>query len=88
MKRLLVIAALIGLAACGNQTVTAGDAPADANALVARVEMTGGFVPVETIFTNLPVVSIYADGRVIQIPRWQSWARAAEAKLEELLKAS
>jgi transposase InsO family protein len=31
---------------------------------------------------------VYADGRVIQIPRWQSWARAAEAKLEELLKAS
>jgi transposase InsO family protein len=31
---------------------------------------------------------VYADGRPIQIPRWQPWARAAEAKLEELLKAS
>ena len=30
-----------------------------------RVEYTGGFVPVEFIFTNLPTVSIYADGRVI-----------------------
>jgi putative transposase len=31
---------------------------------------------------------VYADGRMIQIPRWQTWARAAEAKLEKLLKAS
>lgn len=31
---------------------------------------------------------VYADGRTIQIPRWQAWARAAEAKLEEVLKAS
>ena len=46
----------------------------------ALVPQTGGdpLVPSE----------VYADGRVIQIPRWQSWARAAEAKLEELLKAS
>ena len=28
---------------------------------------------------------VYADGRTIQIPRWQRWARAAQAKLEEML---
>jgi hypothetical protein len=33
--------------------------------LLFRVEQSGGFVPVEFIFTNLPAVSIYADGRVI-----------------------
>jgi putative transposase len=28
---------------------------------------------------------VYAGGRAIQIPRWQGWARAARAKLDELL---
>jgi transposase InsO family protein len=28
---------------------------------------------------------VYAGGRTIQIPRWQSWARAARAKLDALL---
>jgi transposase InsO family protein len=28
---------------------------------------------------------VYHDGRTVQIPRWQGWARAAKAKLEELL---
>jgi transposase InsO family protein len=28
---------------------------------------------------------VYASGRTIQIPRWQQWARAAQAKLEEML---
>jgi len=28
---------------------------------------------------------VYAGGRVVQIPRWQGWARAAKAKLDELL---
>lgn len=31
---------------------------------------------------------VYAEGRSIQIPRWQSWARAAQAKLEEMLTAA
>jgi putative transposase len=30
----------------------------------------------------------YAGGRSIQIPRWQEWARAAQARLEELLAAA
>lgn len=28
---------------------------------------------------------VYAEGKTIQIPRWQTWAIAAKAKLEELL---
>jgi transposase InsO family protein len=29
---------------------------------------------------------VYAGGRSIQIPRWQAWARAAQAKLEKLME--
>lgn len=28
---------------------------------------------------------VYAGGRTIQIPRWQAWARAAQAKLEKMI---
>ena len=28
---------------------------------------------------------VYAGGRTIQIPRWQPWARAAQAKLEQMI---
>jgi len=31
---------------------------------------------------------VYAGGRGIQIPRWQQWARVAQAKLEEMLTAA
>jgi transposase InsO family protein len=31
---------------------------------------------------------VYAGGRAIQTPRWQTWAIAAEAKLQELMAAS
>jgi putative transposase len=30
---------------------------------------------------------VYVQKRTIQLPRWQSWARAAQAKLEEMLAA-
>lgn len=30
---------------------------------------------------------VYADGREVQLPRWQQWARAAQAKLEEMMEA-
>jgi hypothetical protein len=33
--------------------------------LVLRIETTGGFVPVEFIFTSVPSFSVYGDGRVI-----------------------
>jgi putative transposase len=29
---------------------------------------------------------VYAGGKTIQIPRWQAWARAAQAKLEKMLE--
>jgi transposase InsO family protein len=29
---------------------------------------------------------VYAEGRAIQIPRWQAWARAAQVKLEKLME--
>jgi hypothetical protein len=44
-------------------TPTAGGLPADE--LLLRVELKGGFVPVEYLLTSLPIASIYADGRVI-----------------------
>jgi putative transposase len=31
---------------------------------------------------------VYGEGRRIQIPRWQKWARAAQAKLEEMMAAA
>lgn len=41
------------------------DYPTDADTLVFRVEAGGGFVPVEAVFTNMPVLSVYGDGRAI-----------------------
>jgi hypothetical protein len=40
-------------------------APADADALVLRVEHIGGFVAPDQMVGRLPVVSVYTDGRVI-----------------------
>ena len=70
MKRLWIVAAVMGLVACGKTTVATGGGSSvtystNPSSLVVRVEMTGGFVPVETVFTNLPAVSIYGDGSVI-----------------------
>lgn len=45
-----------------------------------------GLVPEEGGNPLVPV-EVYGDGRRIQIPRWQSWARAAQAKLEEMQAA-
>ncbi len=62
------------LTACAGQTPTAVDAPAGAAsasatatgaALVIRVREVGGFVSAATNVTRLPLVSVYADGRVI-----------------------
>jgi putative transposase len=35
----------------------------------------------------LTPVEVYHQKRTIQLPRWQTWARAAQAKLEEMLAA-
>jgi hypothetical protein len=62
--------ALLLLTACGPQSSVGSPSPADAGSpdadtLLLRIDHTGGFVPVETIPSRLPVVSIYGDGRVI-----------------------
>jgi putative transposase len=31
---------------------------------------------------------VYAKGRVVQLPRWQSWAKAAKEKLDEMMGAA
>lgn len=36
-----------------------------ANDLLLRIAYSGGFVPVEYLLTSMPIVSVYADGRVI-----------------------
>jgi hypothetical protein len=63
---------VLGLAGCAERGTTGGPsaAPASSEAaategLVLRVEHTGGFVPPSLIAGRLPLVSVYADGRVI-----------------------
>lgn len=54
------------LAACGTPADDGGNAlPAEPDALVLRVEYTGGYVSPTTTVSRLPLVSVYADGRVI-----------------------
>jgi hypothetical protein len=31
-------------------------------------------------------MEVYRDGRKIQIPRWQAWARAAQAELDKMME--
>jgi hypothetical protein len=64
--------ALLALAACAERGArtpsappSAASLPGDAHALVLRVEYTGGFVTPSMLHARLPIVSIYADGRVI-----------------------
>jgi hypothetical protein len=62
---------LLGLAACAAQTAGPGtpalpsSRAAATEGLVLRVEQIGGFVLPSTLAARLPVVSVYADGRVI-----------------------
>jgi hypothetical protein len=66
-------ALLLGLAACAERGGTAGPgAPATASSqaaategLVLRVEYTGGLMTPSMLAARLPIVSVYADGRVI-----------------------
>jgi hypothetical protein len=62
-----LVASLDGCARPGSRP--GGDKPTPgtyrAGDVALRVEYTGGFVPVETVLTRLPVVSVYGDGRVI-----------------------
>lgn len=47
-------------------TIPAVELPGDPNTLVIRVETSGGFVAPTFLLTNVPSISIYADGRMIQ----------------------
>src|SRR6476646_10657404 len=68
----LAAGVLLGLTACGEQgaatpptATSAATEPAAGAGLVLRVEYTGGFVSPSATAARLPLVSIYADGRVI-----------------------
>jgi len=68
----LAAVVLFGLAACGERGATtppastsAASEPAAGEGLVLRVEYTGGFVSPAATAARLPLVSVYADGRVI-----------------------
>jgi hypothetical protein len=64
-----VLVLALGLAACAEQPDAAAppsaDLPPEAGALVLRVEYVGGFTTPEIQTGRLPLVSVYADGRVI-----------------------
>ncbi|SOD93220.1 hypothetical protein [Blastococcus haudaquaticus] len=68
----VALALALGLAACAERDATGGpgELPESSEAavgegLVLRVEQTGGFVTPSMLAGRLPMVSVYADGRVI-----------------------
>jgi hypothetical protein len=64
---LVLVASLVGLAACAPK-VTAGPPVAGGfgpDDLVLRVEVEAGFGPPEWRYTELPMISVYGDGRII-----------------------
>jgi hypothetical protein len=68
----VAVALLLGVAACADRGGTTGpDVPASpsgaaaTDGLVLRVEYTGGFAPPSVLRPRLPIVSVYADGRMI-----------------------
>ena len=71
--RPLAAAVLLGLAACGAARRDGDAGPGDdrrrypraAEGLVLRAEYTGGFVSPSVTAARLPLVSVYADGRVL-----------------------
>jgi hypothetical protein len=71
LRPAVAVAVLLGLAACGQGAGTATPAPATtvvpaaANGLILRVEYSGGFISPSVLAARLPIVSVYADGRVI-----------------------
>ncbi|GAB7045329.1 hypothetical protein [Catenuloplanes indicus] len=67
---LLLTAALLFTAACANaggagEPAAPAPSAAPPGTLVLRVDYTGGFVTPATVATRLPMISVYADGRVI-----------------------
>ncbi len=106
MRTRLVVAVLgVGLALTGcaerGGSPSSGSValPADGDALVLRIDYTGGFVTPETTVGRLPLVSVYRDGRVITegpviaiypAPAWPNLqvAQLDEAGVQELADAA
>jgi hypothetical protein len=72
VRSVAAIALLLGLTACADrggdspaESATPSFEPAASEGLVLQVEYTGGFVPPAMTAGRLPIVSVYADGRVI-----------------------
>jgi hypothetical protein len=70
LRAVAVLGMLASVAACGQgsggSSPDPGPAlPDDPDALVLQVGYVGGYVPAEVNVSRLPMVSIYADGRVI-----------------------
>lgn len=72
--RLWAVAVPLALVACGTTTFPiepsgggggAAGGDADAGTAAIRVDQVGGFITPEYLATRLPVVAVYADGRVI-----------------------
>ncbi len=65
----IALAASVALAACvapgGATDPTSEPSPPDPDAVILRVEVTGGFLPVGTVQTELPVFTLLADGRIV-----------------------
>lgn len=59
----------LALAACvtpgGMTDPTTSPSPVDPDSVVFRVEVSGGFLPVGYLLTELPVFTLYADGRIV-----------------------
>lgn len=68
MRRLLALVPILLVAACGGEAVDTGlELPASyaANDVVLRIETRGGLMAVEAALTELPLITVYGDGRVI-----------------------
>lgn len=70
------VAAMALLSACGSEAVVAGPGttttapamahPTGADEVVLKLEVGGGLVPVEVAFGNVPALTIYGDGTVLE----------------------
>lgn len=72
LRPVAAVTVLLGLAACADRggtgspaSSTAAVVPAATDDLALRAEYTGGFLSPSVLLGRLPVVSVYADGRVI-----------------------
>jgi hypothetical protein len=61
----LVAIACVGSAGAAAPSGTPADKPTDPNQVIFRVRWDGGFVTPEMMLGRLPIIVVYADGRVI-----------------------